>query len=165
MTGRGPAVQRPTARVVLLDNRSRILLMHAVFRGASGRTHAVWFAPGGGLEPGESYEEAARRELWEETGVRTQSLGPCVWTRRVALTFEGRDLDLIERFFVVRIEARAVRPAALTAEEKGVIAGQRWWTVAEIASSREWFAPRALAHLVAPLLHGRAVETPIDAGR
>lgn len=30
----------------------------------------VWTFPGGGHEPGESFAETARREVWEETGVR-----------------------------------------------------------------------------------------------
>lgn len=33
--------------------------------------------PGGGLRSGESYEAAAFRELYEETGFRTQSVGHC----------------------------------------------------------------------------------------
>lgn len=32
----------------------------------------VWVLPGGGIEPGESPEEAVLREVWEETGFQTQ---------------------------------------------------------------------------------------------
>jgi 8-oxo-dGTP pyrophosphatase MutT (NUDIX family) len=34
-----------------------------------------WIFPKGHVEPGESPEEAARREVWEETGIRSRLLG------------------------------------------------------------------------------------------
>lgn len=34
-------------------------------------------APGGKIEPGESPEHAAARELWEETGLQARTLRPC----------------------------------------------------------------------------------------
>lgn len=38
----------------------------------------VWTTPGGGHEPGESFVETARREVWEETGVRGEVVD--VWS-------------------------------------------------------------------------------------
>ncbi len=52
---------RVTAGAVVRDRDGRILLM----RRASEDT---WGIPGGGLEPGESWSQAAVRECWEETG-------------------------------------------------------------------------------------------------
>ncbi|GIF51439.1 ADP-ribose pyrophosphatase YjhB (NUDIX family) [Asanoa ferruginea] len=52
---------RVTCGVVVLDERDRVLLIR---RDGEG----TWGIPGGGLEPGETWEQAARRECLEETG-------------------------------------------------------------------------------------------------
>jgi len=61
---------------ILFACNGRVLLMHRTDGGG-------WAAPGGGIEDGESAEEAARREISEEVGL--DYTGPLtLWTRRVA---------------------------------------------------------------------------------
>lgn len=55
-----PLVERPTARLVVLDSADRILLFRAT---NEEEPSPFWFTPGGGVEDGETYEEAAHREL------------------------------------------------------------------------------------------------------
>jgi ADP-ribose pyrophosphatase YjhB (NUDIX family) len=52
---------RPCCGVVVQDERGRVLLMR---RNGEG----TWGLPGGGVEAGETWEQAARRECREETG-------------------------------------------------------------------------------------------------
>jgi ADP-ribose pyrophosphatase YjhB (NUDIX family) len=55
----GVVIERVAARVVLLDRAGRVLL----FRGCDPWQPAAgiwWITPGGGVEPGESLEQAAR---------------------------------------------------------------------------------------------------------
>jgi 8-oxo-dGTP diphosphatase len=52
---------RACCGVVVLDERDRVLLMR---RDGEG----TWGLPGGGVEAGETWEQAARRECREETG-------------------------------------------------------------------------------------------------
>ncbi|WP_309069250.1 NUDIX hydrolase [Microbacterium sp.] len=54
---------RVAAYCVIVDDEDRVLLT----RWIEGRTPA-WSLPGGGLEPGEDPADAARREVWEESG-------------------------------------------------------------------------------------------------
>lgn len=59
----GEEDRRRSAIVLALDERGRVLLV----RQRGGPFRGEWLLPGGGLEPGETFEEAARREVREET--------------------------------------------------------------------------------------------------
>lgn len=59
----------PGANVLVTDEQNRLLLLR---HGGTGK----WTVPGGSLEPGESFEACARRELFEETGLRATTLEP-----------------------------------------------------------------------------------------
>jgi 8-oxo-dGTP pyrophosphatase MutT (NUDIX family) len=145
----------------LLDTQGRLLL----FRAPGTDAPFIWFTVGGGLEPGESYEQAARRELSEETGLTDIPLGPWVWRRRHVWRQDDRWYDSVERFFLVRTPSLNVNTEGFTALERLVIKEHRWWSVEEIAAARtETFAPRRLAELLPPLVAGRIPSEPVDIG-
>lgn len=104
MDGR-PVIDRPTARVIALDDAGRVLLFQIEdlpFPHAGdpdgGRPLVFWITPGGGVEPGESFEEAARRELQEETGFAPESIGPCLFEDEVLMPRADRDIRFRIRF-------------------------------------------------------------------
>lgn len=153
------AVLRPTVRVLLLDDADRLLLFR--FDALDG---PIWCTAGGGIDPGESAERAALRELAEETGRAGVELGQEVWHRRVVLPTPDGLLDLRERWFLCRVPAFAVDTAGFTPEERRMVGAHRWWTAAELAVSTERFAPRDLAHLLAGLLRDGPPPVPVEVG-
>ncbi len=156
-------ILRQAARVVLFDGEGRTLLFLARVPGREGRVREMWITPGGGLDPGETHEAAAVRELWEETGLRAE-LGPCVWTRSYTFEFRGRRIRQDERYFVAQTVETAVGREHWTREERDFLAEHRWWPRAEILGSRALFVPRRLAELAEPLWRGEYPPEPIDCG-
>jgi 8-oxo-dGTP pyrophosphatase MutT (NUDIX family) len=71
------------AGILFVTPNDQVLLMHRVAKAQQdGDIPGVWAFPGGGLEAEESAEDAARREIQEETGVTYE--GPLkLWTRRI----------------------------------------------------------------------------------
>ncbi len=69
------------ARGVILDDRNRLLLIQ---RSDNHR----WAIPAGAMELGESMEECAIRETWEETGLTATSLTPFAFHTRYTYTNE-----------------------------------------------------------------------------
>lgn len=55
---------RQSSRLVILNARNELLMVR---HRDSQRTY--WILPGGGVDEGETWEAAAVREMWEETGI------------------------------------------------------------------------------------------------
>ncbi len=151
----GQAAATPTIRLA-----ARILLFRTDSR-AFGR--AIWITPGGGLEEGETYEEGAHRELWEETGLRAE-IGPCAWINQYEFTFENVRYGQSQRFYVVRCANFSVSKEGWTDEERGSLAEARWWTLEELTASEETFRPPQLLALLPSIIAGEYPTEPIDCG-
>ena len=65
---------RPTSRWLIVDGQGRVLLFRFDYADGPLAGTAFWATPGGGCDPGETYADAACRELFEETGVRSVEL-------------------------------------------------------------------------------------------
>jgi 8-oxo-dGTP pyrophosphatase MutT (NUDIX family) len=147
---------RRSARVILADAADRLLLFE------SG---GFWFTPGGGIEPGETIEQAATRELWEETGLRVASdqLGPVV-----AETSGYADLGFAagmfhDLFYFQRAPVGfCVDTSGWQPVEASTMSGHRWWTVDEVEAAPRIVFPFELAPLARDLLAGRLPSRPIQ---
>ncbi|MDC7222158.1 MAG: NUDIX domain-containing protein [Spirochaetales bacterium] len=75
------------SRVMMIRDGKILLVKHSY--------QNYWFFPGGGLKYGETYEEAARREMGEEAGAEGESLEFC----GVYNSYDQSKSDSIALFF------------------------------------------------------------------
>lgn len=145
-------VARRAGRVLLVDGAGRVLLL----RGGDPQDPAAgtwWFTPGGGLDDGESFAEAAARELAEETGlaVEAATLGPVVHTRETEFAFNGGRYRQHEHFYLLRVARHDVSTTGFSALELASVVEHRWWPVAALRSTGDRVFPAELPDLLTSL--------------
>jgi 8-oxo-dGTP pyrophosphatase MutT (NUDIX family) len=136
---------RRAARVLVTDARDRLLLFRFTFGGRA----AFWATPGGECDPGESFEAAARRELFEETGLDCDPGIAIAERGNDFVTAEGEPVTADERYFRVRVPVCDIATHGHTELERRIMLQHRWFTPAELADWPEAIFPPEILDLLA----------------
>lgn len=106
---------------------------------------SYWATPGGGLELNESFEQAALRELHEETGLKRDSAGAVVASRTFPMQLpDGETVLAEERFFIIHAEKADIDCSGWSDNEKSVIQNYHWWKLEELRDTNQTIFPHDL---------------------
>ena len=159
---------RNSVKIILLSPENKVLLIgmdNKNIKSASGEYNGkFWNLVGGKIEEGEDLFAAARRELFEETGLRSESVsfGKVVWTGELVLNMNGVKTLVRQRFIVAEASKQIVTVANLTHEEKMFERGLRWFSLDEIKNSCEVIYPVGLDEYLSDLLVNGVPNKPIE---
>lgn len=156
---------RHTSRLIVLDPRDRLLLIQyqaAVASDPDGSApRAFWYTPGGGIDPGETPEEAGLRELDEEVGIRGVELGPCVATCEALRDKFIKTSFCRERYFVIRAPSDRIDTSRLAETDLDPVLDVRWWNIEDFIAAKEFLIPMSVLPLARRIVAGDAPAQPI----
>lgn len=129
MTTTDQPIHRVAARVLPVNSRGEVLLLQGQDPARPGDLH--WVSIGGAVDEGETHEQAAVRELLEETGIvgdPAALVGP-IHRGVHPFSWDGVDYVSHSTFFAMPLDADVeVHFGGLEDAEVGNILQARWWT-------------------------------------
>lgn len=149
---------RPSSRLIVLSPENHVLLFRFCHKDDALCGKAYWATPGGGLEQNESYEQAALRELFEETGLTKTTAGPQIASRNFEMMLPSGETVLAEeRFFVVYADKSEIDRSGWSVNEKKVICNHAWWTIEALRQTSEIIFP---LELIINILESKLTGSP-----
>ena len=108
----------------------------------------------------------AIRELREETGleIAPECIDAPHWRREVSYVYRHVHRQQHEIVVAARLtqEAPPIGDQNRFDAEKDDVLGAQWWSLQDIAASRERFYPKSLARLLPAFLRGEAISEPLE---
>jgi len=140
---------RKSSRLLVINENHQILLFQFTHTNDALAGQSHWATVGGGLEEGETFEQAACRELYEELGVVRQNVDTHVATRNFEMMLPSAEVVISdERLFIVFIKNEEVNTANCSEHEKLVISKSRWWTFDELSQTDEIVYPNNIPNIL-----------------
>lgn len=141
------SVHRPAVRVICFDADGRVLLMNWADPVSGGR---LWEPPGGGIDPGETPLQAARRELAEETGLDSAAIGERFLEVQRDTVWKGTHFVGPEQFFTASFAGSrplVVREGLLPYEQSELLT-HAWVLPADLSALPDPLEPPSLPALL-----------------
>jgi 8-oxo-dGTP pyrophosphatase MutT (NUDIX family) len=159
---------RHTVRVILINRHNQILLQlidtpHVTTEKGEYRG-PFYTLSGGQIEPRETPQQTAVRELYEETGLKAKfiTLGPIIWHEELKLILFGTPTLLKQKYIVAY--TKQINTTSINQEntEKEFTKGLEWLNLTQIQQSPIPIYPSNLAKLLSPILKKHYPKEPLN---